>query len=110
MGLRQGRPVLPGILVIALGIVWLLNNLEITRVDIGRAIATYWPVLLIVWGIDFLGLEFWPAREGSPGKRRSSGRLLTGVVLFGLGVLILGRNTGIYEFDLSVFWRIFGRQ
>ena len=41
-----------GLILIALGLIILLNNLGI--IDIGDLIRTYWPVLVIVWGLRLL--------------------------------------------------------
>jgi len=93
-----------GFFVIALGIVLLLNNFAILNVSIGRLISTYWPVLLIIWGVDFMI----PDSEAKTNeRRRRSGALVTGLVLMVLGVTIIGRNLGLYELNYSTFWKLF---
>ncbi len=42
------------ILLIALGIVFLLDNLEYIHVSIADIIKTYWPIILIWMGIEKL--------------------------------------------------------
>ena len=93
-----------GVVVIALGIILLLNNFEILNVSIGRLISTYWPVLLIIWGVDLVI----PDSESKTSERRKkSGTLVTGLILIALGVIITGHNLGLYELDYSTFWKLF---
>jgi len=93
-----------GVVVIALGIILLLNNFEILNVSIGRLISTYWPVLLIIWGVDLVI----PDSESKTSEhRKKSGTLVTGLILIALGVIITGHNLGLYELDYSTFWKLF---
>ena len=43
-----------GILFIALGLIFLLNNLNLIEVSLAELIRVYWPVILIWIGIDRL--------------------------------------------------------
>lgn len=86
-----------GLLIVALGVVWLLNNLGVTAIDAWSLLATYWPVLLVVWGLDLLR----GATEGWKSER------IGGLLVLALGLAILGRNIGWYQFDFSVLWRLF---
>jgi lia operon protein LiaF len=43
-----------GIFFIVLGLLFLLNNLEMINVSLGELIRVYWPVILIWIGIDKL--------------------------------------------------------
>ncbi len=89
--------ILLGLIILLFGITLLLSNLGMD-IDLGEIISTYWPVLLIAWGIDNLI----PQREKTNGRN-----LLVPLIVLFLGVLILGRNLGYYYFDLSLFWRLF---
>ncbi|WP_246067464.1 cell wall-active antibiotics response protein LiaF [Paenibacillus koleovorans] len=40
-----------GLVLIAVGVVFLLNQLDILTVDIGYVFANYWPVILIIFGL-----------------------------------------------------------
>ena len=46
------RNVFWGVILIGLGALFLLDNMGV--VDFGEAISTYWPALLILWGINVL--------------------------------------------------------
>lgn len=91
------QPKLTGLIIIAIGLLWLLKNLGLADLDIGSLIMTYWPVLLIIWGADSL------IRKTG---RNNFGGIISGIILLGLGALFLSRNLGYYEFDVSVAWRI----
>ena len=43
-----------GILFIALGLIFLLNNLNLIEVSLAKLIRVYWPVILIWLGVDRL--------------------------------------------------------
>ena len=107
MGSWMGKPVFFGLLLIALGVIWLLNNLAVAQINLGELISTYWPVFLIAWGIDMMGRGLWSGRKKEREKKSSSGGLVTGLVLLVLGGIFLGRNMGFYELDLSLFWKVF---
>ncbi len=85
-----------GAVLIVLGVLVLLNNLGVTEIGIGTLLRTYWPLLLVLWGVNVL------AAGG-----RSSGNLLSGGVLLVVGGMLLGRNLGALEFSMSQFWQFF---
>jgi Predicted membrane protein (DUF2154). len=93
MGKANGRH-LAGLVVILLGVVGLLNNFGITAISLGYVLNLLWPLLLIAAGINLI-------------KNRNSGSLATGAIMLGLGALFLGRNTGLYMIDMSIFWQLF---
>ncbi len=86
-----------GVSFFVLGVLWLFNNLGITTISIGELISTYWPVILIVWGLDILVQK---------ARKRKYGEVISGLVLLVLGILVLGRNVGIYEMDFTVLWKL----
>lgn len=97
-------PFLLGVAVIAVGVILLLNNFDILNVSVGRLIATYWPILLIIWGVDLVI----PDEESKTFEgRRKSGAPVTGLILIVLGLIITGNNLRLYDLDFSVFWRLF---
>jgi hypothetical protein len=84
-----------GIIILALGVVALLNGLNITDLSLGKVIADYWPLLLIAWGIGFL------MERTGPGGR------VIGAIVFLLGIGFLGRNLGWFDFDPRYAWNLF---
>ncbi len=48
------RPYLPAIILIALGVLFLLQNLGIADVHIGELVRKWWPLILIVLGVSML--------------------------------------------------------
>lgn len=99
-------PLLLGIIIIIFGFIWLLNNFGIISVSIGRLIATYWPVILIIIGLDSMGIKLRPS-GGEVESRATGGSKIIGLVLAAIGGIILGRNLGLYQFDLSIIWKVF---
>ena len=86
---RGLRPVLPGLLILTLGIVFLLDNLDF--VESGR-ILRFWPVILVVAGVKHL----WEARD--------RGKAFMGAVLAGAGGLLLLESLNIIDFDVWDLW------
>ena len=85
-----------GLLLIMLGALMLLNNLGLTTVKIGFLIRTYWPLALVIWGLNNLATS----------KGRGS-NLLSGVLLLLIGMVLLGNNLGVLHFDTSIIWKLF---
>ena len=50
----SGRYLVPGLMLIALGVVFLLNNLGWTDLRLGQILSTWWPAILIVAGVSLL--------------------------------------------------------
>ena len=49
----KSRIVAP-VILIAIGILFLLKNLGLADLDLGRLLSTWWPAILIVLGISLL--------------------------------------------------------
>jgi len=62
-GTRQRSSILTGLLLIALGFLFLLQRFE-PHLGIGHLVRRYWPLLLIVWGIAKLIDHFTTSRTG----------------------------------------------
>lgn len=45
---------LPALVLIVIGTLFLLNNLGLTSLNLGEVIRTWWPAILIVVGISLL--------------------------------------------------------
>jgi hypothetical protein len=67
------------------------------EISVGALFTRYWPVLLIIWGIDEL------FNEAGYDKKKTGGWLL--IIL---GAVILGRNIGFYQLDFSILWKAIG--
>ncbi|MGE5544163.1 MAG: LiaF transmembrane domain-containing protein [Bacillota bacterium] len=99
----HSRPKLFPLFIIAVGVVWLLNNLGFTRLDLKEIFITYWPLLLVIWGIDILGRNF----PGNDGRKAGTGIVVTGLILIGLGLAIVARNLGYFDYNFSQLWGLF---
>ncbi len=87
-----------GILIVALGIILMMNNFGVTDVDLGYLISVFWPLILVFWGVRLLLFD------NKSGK--SKGNLILGIIVLLLGFSILGQNTDFYSLDLSLLWKI----
>lgn len=48
------KTLIPALVLIVLGVLFLLNNLGYTNLSLGRLISTWWPVILIIVGVSLL--------------------------------------------------------
>lgn len=88
----SGRIVL-GALITIVGLLMLLNNLEITDVGIGELIANGWPLIIVYFGLKSI--------------RASFGSALAGGFLVLLGLILTAHNFNLVNIDLSWIWKIF---
>ena len=90
-----------GLLFIAFGVVFLLNNFEIVNFEVGNLISTYWPFIIIVFGIKEtieglmkLGISL------KHGKFAYS-KLFWGIFILGIGIIFQGNE--LHYFNISVW-------
>lgn len=107
MRMLSGRFVI-GLVVLVVGVLFLLNNLDIgLDINIGK-VFSLWPVIPLVLGLNWLFLAF-----RSTGSETGSrvffpwGQLITSLVATAVGVLFLGRNLGLFHFETRLFWSLF---
>jgi hypothetical protein len=93
-----------GIAVIALGVIMILNNFGVLSINLGELISDYWPLLLVIWGVDMILPGAGAASEES---RKNRGKLLLGLIMIVLGLLLTGHNLELFELDMSIFWKLF---
>ena len=86
---------LAGLLVIAFGIIALLNNFAVTSISLGYVFSLLWPLLIIAAGINFLL------------NRRDITGIITGLIILAVGLAFLARNTGFFYFSMDNFWKGF---
>lgn len=48
------KTLIPALVLIVLGVLFLLNNLGYTNLSLGRLISTWWPLILIIVGVSLL--------------------------------------------------------
>jgi lia operon protein LiaF len=84
-----------GIIIVTIGVIFLLNSTGTTNISIGEVISVYWPVLLILFGLQ--------------------GTIIQGKNIFWwyplmviIGFMFLGRNMGWFEWQLSDIIRFIG--
>jgi len=83
-----------GLIIIAFGVLALLNNFGLTHISLSYLFSLLWPLLLFGAGISLI------THRDLPG-------VITGAILISLGVLFFCRNVGLFDFDLTYFWQGF---
>jgi hypothetical protein len=86
---RRGGPVVAGMLLVAAGILAMLDNLGV--VEFYSALRTYWPVLLIAWGGARLVL-------GPPSAR------WFGAIGAIVGIILLGNRLLLWRLTIGGLW------
>lgn len=84
-----------GVAIILVGIGFLLSNFDLLDLNMGYLLRTYWPVVLLLLGLNIM----------QSGRERGS--YISGAVVIALGLLFLGRSTGIITFEMRAFWQLF---
>ena len=106
MRLISGR-LLIGLAILIVGVLLLLNNLNLgIEIEI-RQILRLWPVLPLLLGLNWLILSF--GSSGQQDGRKiyfSWGQFVTALIFIALGVVFLGRNLGLFEVNLNLFFNL----
>jgi hypothetical protein len=104
MRLYNRSSFLIGITVIVLGVILLLNNFSVLSINVGELISIYWPLLLVIWGMDLI----FPGAGAAPDEsRKNRGKIVSGLIMIALGLLLTGHNLDLFELDLSFIWKLF---
>jgi predicted membrane protein len=90
---RHGaRRALVGLGIVGIGALALLDNLKLFDTPLLR---TFWPLILVVWGLARLAWSRYP------------GSRLFGLLLILVGALMTAHNLGHGSFDLRQWWPVF---
>jgi lia operon protein LiaF len=84
-----------GLVFVAVGAVFLLNQTGTVHIDIGDLFSDFWPVFLILIGLQGLLLQ-------------RSGGVFWNAILLLIGVVFLGRNLGFLTWDPHDLFRMIG--
>jgi hypothetical protein len=91
-GWETGHRLIPAIVVIGIGVLFLLNNLNILYLS---EWARYWPVILIAIGLVKLV------------DSDTQGGHVTGAILVGVGAVLLGQTLGFLNVRMHDLWPLF---
>lgn len=86
-----------GLTLIAVGVLFLLNQMNLITFDLGNLFSVYWPVLLIFFGLK--GILFHPGRDNGRG-----GAYIWHSLIILIGAFFLMRNLDIELFDRVDLW------
>jgi hypothetical protein len=106
MRLISGR-LLFGLVIVVVGVLLLLNNLNVGVQFNVRELFRYWPVIPLILGINWLFLSFGSQKTETGGKVFFSwGQFVTALLFIAIGVIYLGRNLGFFTFNTTLFWNL----
>lgn len=93
-----------GALILVIGLLFLLSNIGVVEMNIGTFISTFWPLLIIYFGIRqvFRGLVYF-SRKLSDGKWKIN-KLFWGMVITAFGVTLQGNHLGYFYISSGQFW------
>ena len=95
---------LTALIIILLGIGFLLSNLGIIEGSFSNLIGTYWPAIVIWFGMKwfFQGLAVF--YHSLKRDRKNIGQIIWGLYVAVIGGVLLGNNTGYFDYTLSDVW------
>ncbi len=103
----NGRLVI-GLSVLFVGIILLLNNLDVgIDIEVGQVLKL-WPVIPLILGINWLIMSFRYVSRGEEDSKVffSWGQFITALIAIAIGVVFLGRNLDLFIIDTTLFWNI----
>lgn len=102
MRLPTGR-IFWGLLLTLLGVVWLLENLNLASVSLGTLFGQYWPVIIIYFAAA--GILEALTRTGQ-GRGVLWGTLAVNGLVAAVFTIVLGNKNGWWAVDLDLLWKL----
>jgi hypothetical protein len=93
-----------GLLLLALGVIWLLNSFGVTTLDFGTLLSHWWPAIPIYFAAAAL-VEV-AARGAAPGRGVLWGSLILNVLLIAIFTGVLGNLNGWWSFTVHWVWQL----
>ncbi|WP_025025847.1 cell wall-active antibiotics response protein LiaF [Caldalkalibacillus mannanilyticus] len=95
---------LVGLLLLLLGALFLLNNTGFIEIEIRSMISTYWPALLILWGIYLSITGFFKLLISIKRGFAYPSPFITGLIVTGIGIIFQGNRLGYFEISFANLW------
>ena len=96
---RLTSQIFGGLVLIGIGTIFLLRQMGYTSFSIGDVFSNFWPVILIIMGIQrLLGTEDYSSKGSS---------FIGGVFFLAMGVFFLGRNLEWFDLSAGDFFKMF---
>ncbi len=99
----MSAPGMIALIIIFVGLALLSRVLGLSTIGFGELARTYWPLLLLTWGLGAILARIQMARMGRIVRVKF---LVFPLTLAGLGVLLLANNLGWVHLQIQGFWRI----
>ena len=93
-----------GLIVLCIGLIFLLTNVGAISMNIGTVISTYWPLIIIYFGLRQVlrGLIYF-TRKLRDGKWRIN-KLFWGLFVLAIGTVVQGNNLDYFQISWGQFW------
>ncbi|SDZ01027.1 lia operon protein LiaF [Evansella caseinilytica] len=93
-----------GLLVLAVGLIFLLSNIGMIDLEATNIFSTFWPAIIVLIGLKvfFEGLIYF--FHSLRRDKWQIGKCLWGTFITAAGVILLGNNAGWFTFGFSDLW------
>lgn len=93
-----------GLIILGIGILFLLTNIGIIHMNVGTFISTYWPLIIIYFGLKrTMGGLIYFTRKLSDGKWRIN-KLFWGLFILAIGIMLQGNKLNYFDVSWGQFW------
>ncbi|TMW72910.1 cell wall-active antibiotics response protein [Alteribacter natronophilus] len=93
-----------GLIILAIGVLYLLNNTGIIDASFGQMISTYWPLIIVAIGVKMLFEGLWETYRFARRDKWRFGRLFWGAAVTSAGIVLLGNRAGWFYYTLADLW------
>ncbi|PYZ97705.1 hypothetical protein CR205_03675 [Alteribacter lacisalsi] len=93
-----------GLLILAVGVLYLLNNTGVIDATFGQMVSTYWPLIIIAIGLKVLLEGLWETYRFARRDKWRFGGTFWGLAITAVGIVILGNRAGWFYYTLADLW------
>ncbi|WP_026690226.1 cell wall-active antibiotics response protein LiaF [Alteribacter aurantiacus] len=93
-----------GMIILAIGILYLLNNTGVIEASFGQMVSTYWPLIFVVVGLKILFDGIFRAYQGLKRDKWDFGTVFFGLIVIAIGVILTGNRAGLFYYTLADLW------
>ncbi len=93
-----------GVIILSIGLLYLLNNLGVINTGIGETVSTYWPVIIVLFGVKLLFRGFIHFIQYAKRDKWRFGSLLWGSAVTALGIILLGNRAEWFAVTFADVW------
>ncbi len=91
-------------LLLALGILYLLNNTGVIDASFGEMFSTYWPLIIVIFGLKKTMEGLWETIQSAKRDSWRFSKLFWGLIITAAGMILLGNRTGWFYYTFADLW------